>query len=293
MQLELPVHNEGRLYEALTWTIERRQCSDATRAQHHDHRRWLVDYFGDVPVREIDFAAVTKYIDHERARGIMNITIRKRLVTLRMALDDAYRRGLLHLKPDWWPRLEGDSKPGQDLWTFAQYKQGRLAFAPQQRIGIDLLFWTGMHLSDVLRWRRSDVDFAQDGWRRYNTKSKADPRWLPMPAEFRELLEEWFTSEGIVFAAHKVAPLFWTTPVKAMARVCLAAGVPRITPLGLRRSCVTYQFELGEKKGIAPERLGEWVALWLGHKGDPRTSDIIRRHYHRWTPEAIRAGSPF
>ena len=148
-------------------------------------------------------------------------------------------------------------------------------------------------ITNILRWRRSDVDLCAQGWRRYNTKSKADPAMLPLPDEFRELLEEWFVSEGVVWAAHKVAPLFWEFPVKSMARVCDRAGLPRITPLGLRRSCVSYQFELGEKKGKTPEAIADWVALWLGHKGDPRTSSIIRRHYRRWTPEAIRAGSVF
>jgi hypothetical protein len=41
------------------------------------------------------------------------------------------------------------------------------------------------------------------------------------------------------------------------------------------------------------KRLAEWVAHWLGHKGDPMTSDIIRRHYMRWTPKAIALSSPF
>lgn len=281
------------MFEALTWSIQRRQCSDATRSQHHDHRRWLTEYFGDMPVKDLGFSQVTKYIDDERQRGLMNITIRKRLVTLQMGLTDAYRRGLLDRKPDWFPRLEGDSKPGQDLWTYEQWKVGRLAFEAGQRIGIDVLWWTGMHLSDVLRWRRSDVDLAVDGWRRYNTKSKADVRWLPLPDEFRQLLEEWFVTEGMIWPAHKVAPLFWQFPVKSMARVCERAGLPRITPLGLRRSCVSYHFEIGRKKGMAPDAIADWVALWIGHKGDPRTSQIIKTHYRRWTPEAIRAGSVF
>lgn len=282
----------GLLYDSITWTIERRQCADATRAQHLDHRRWLLEFFGDVPVHTIDFHAVTKYVDHERARGLTNTTIRKRLVTLRMALEDCYRRGLLKRSTDWWPELESDTKPGNDLWTYDQWRAGRIAFEPSQRIGIDVLWWTGMHLSDVKRWRRSDVQLASGEWTRYNTKSKADPAVLPLPAEFAAILERWFADER-PGPAHRVAPLFWDFPIKPMARVCERAGMPRITTLGLRRSCVSYQFELGRKKGMAGDAIADFVALWLGHKGDPRTSSIIRRHYHRWTPEAIKAGSVF
>jgi integrase len=294
MQLELAVYQEGKLYEALTWMVNHRAgITDATRSLHTDHRRWLVEYFGDVPVREINFAAVLRYIEHETARGLMRSTIKKRLTTLRLGLDDSWRRGLLATRTDWWPEIQSDSRPGQDLWTYQQYRVGRLAFEPAQRIGIDILFWTGMHTSDVHRWRRSDVDLARRQWRRYNTKSKAEPKWLPLPDEFTRVLEDWFTGEGISDPAMRVAPQFWLFPSKGMVRTSAKAGLPHVTPLGLRRSCVSYLFELAMKKSMTPEQAAEWCALWLGHKGDPRTSRIIRTHYLRWTPDAIATACPF
>lgn len=293
MQLELRVNQEGRLYEALSWTIDHRDCSDATRAQHCDHRRWLIEFFGDCELREMNFKEVTRYIEAEHARGIMKVTIRKRLVTLRMGLDDAHRRGIYPPGTTWWPEVKSDSRPGKDLWTHDQYRQGRLAFEVQQRIGVDLLFWTGMHISDVLRWRRGDVDLAQRTWRRYNTKSKAEPAWLPIPDDLCAALEEWFATSGISAPSHIVADEFWRSPTKPLARACLRAGLPRITTLGFRRSCVSHMFELGLTKGQPAETVAQWCAYWLGHKGDPRNSDIIRRHYMRWTPRAIAAASPF
>jgi integrase len=294
MQLELAVHQEGKLYEALTWMIEHRHgIAVETRGQHTDHRRWLVEYFGDVPVASIRFTEVHGYIEHEIARGIMRSTIKKRLTTLRLSLDDAYRRGKLPARTDWWPELQSDSRPGQDMWTYQQYRQGRLAFEPAQRIGIDILFWTGMHTSDVHRWRRGDVDMANRTWRRYNTKSKALPKWLPLPDEFAQLLEEWFSTEGICEPALRVAPQFWAFPSKAMIRICARAGLPHVTPLGFRRSVVAYIFEQAMRKGMTPEQAAEFAALWLGHKGDPRTSRIIRTHYMRWTPDAVDIANPF
>jgi integrase len=294
MQLELAVHQEGKLYEALTWMIEHRHgITDATRSQHTDHRRWLVEYFGDVPISGIGFSEVLQYIEHETARGIMRSTIKKRLTTLRLSLDDAWRRGVIKTRTDWWPDIKSDSKPGQDIWTYQQYRQGRLAFEPAQRIGIDILFWTGMHVSDVHSWRRSDVDLARRTWLRYNTKSKAEAKWLPLPEEFARILEEWFTAEGIVGPTFRVAPQFWVFPSKGMIRTCARAGLPHVTPLGLRRSAVSYIFELSMKKAMTPEQAAEFAALWLGHKGDPRTSRIIRTHYLRWTPDAIKIANPF
>lgn len=293
MQLELALDRAGKLYEALTWTIEHRDCGDATKAQHRDHRRWLVEWFADRPVQDLNFALVSEYISSEVSRGIMKATIRKRLVTLRMALEDCYRRGLLPHTVDWWPDIESDSKPGQDLWTYEQYRQGRLAFDPGQRIGIDILFWTGMHDSDIRRWRRADVDLARGMWRRYNTKSKTEPAWLPLPDEFRRVLEEWFVAEGISSPAHKIAPLWWASPIKPMGRVCHRAGLPRVTQLGLRRSCVSHIFELAAAQGKEFETTAAFVAHWLGHKGDPKTSAIIRRHYFRWTPNSLKGASPF
>lgn len=294
MQLELAVHEEGRLFEALTWTIEHRHgISKETRAMYHEQRGWLVDYFGDVPIETVRFKEVNGYIDHETARGLMRETIKKRLKVLRLALEDAWRRGLIKERPHWWPDIKSDSKPGQDMWTYQNYRQGRLAFEPDQRIAVDILFWTGMHTSDVHRWRRSDVDLERNVWRRYNTKSKAIAKWLPLPEEFATLLADWFTANGITEPSHRVTPRFWAYPSKGMIRTCARAGVPHVTPLGLRRSCVSYIFELSFKNGMSPEQAAEFAALWLGHKGDPRTSRIIRTHYLRWTPDAIEIANPF
>lgn len=294
MQLELGINPPGCLFEALTWTIEHRDCAPATRSQHLDHRRWLCDYFGSARnVETIGYNEVRKYIDDEVRRGIMRVSIKKRLVTLRMGLEDAFRRGMRKTSTEWWPEIKSDSKPGQDLWSHEQWRVGRLAFEAPQRIGIDCLFWTAMHTSDVRRWRRSDVDLVRKLWRRYNTKSKVDPTWLPLPDEFAAILEEWFTVAQITAPNHLVCPDFWVSPIKPMARACLRADLPRITPLGLRRSCVSYMFEIGIQKGQPADTISQFCALWLGHKGDPRTSDIIRRHYLRWSTETIRAASPF
>jgi integrase len=294
MQFELAIHDEGKLFEALTWMIQhRRGIADETRAMHGERRGWLVSYFGDVPIKTIGFREVNGYIEHEIARGLMRETIKKRLTTLRLALDDAYRRGLLERPIDWWPEIKSDSVPGQGLWTYQQYRQGRLAFDPAQRIGIDILFWTGMHDSDARRWRRGDVDLARRVWRRYNTKSRAEPKWLPLPEEFEAILTEWFANEGISGPSMRIAPQWWAFPSKGMIRTCARAGLPHITPLDLRRSCVSYIFELAVKKGMSPEQAAEFAALWLGHKGDPRTSRIIRTHYMRWTPDAIEIANPF
>jgi integrase len=91
----------------------------------------------------------------------------------------------------------------------------------------------------------------------------------------------------------RVSPQFWAFPSKGMIRTCARAGMPQITPLGFRRSCVSHLFELAIKKNMTPDAAAEWCALWLGHKGDPRTSRIIRTHYLRWTPNAIATACPF
>lgn len=293
MQLELAIDRPGTLHEAITWTVGHRNCGNATKAQHLDHRRWLIEHFGDCSVSDVTFARVLNYIETEETRGIMRATVKKRLVTLRMALEDCYRRGMLAHTVDWWPEIESDSRPGQDFWTYDVYRQARLAFEHEQRIGVDIEFWFGAHDSDVRRYRRSDFDMVKRAWRRLNTKSKADPKWLPLPEEMARILEDWFVYAGISSPSHKIAPLWWASPIKPMARVCHRAGVPRITQLGLRRSCVSYMFELGAKKGIDPKQTAEFVALWLGHKGDPMTSNIIRTHYMRWTPDRVLVANPF
>src|SRR5262252_10640291 len=114
-QLEMSTDMEGRLREAISWMIAHRDCTDATRAQHRDHRRWLVEWFGDCLLAEVTFARVLEYIEAEKLRGVMVATIKKRLVTLRMGLEDGYRRGLLPRTIDWWPSIVSDSKPGQDV----------------------------------------------------------------------------------------------------------------------------------------------------------------------------------
>lgn len=280
IQLELDVHPRGTLFEAIEWmlTHRKRPLSDATEGQHRDHRRWLIQYFGNCNVNDITYEGVMKYIDDQgpSGEGLLYVTVKKRLVTLRLALEQAINRKLRREPVDWWPDLPNDGKPNELYWTYDQYKQARLAFEPEQRIAIDIFFFTGMHLSDVRRWRRSDVKPGH--WRRYNTKSHARPEWLPISPEFEGILQAWFTERGLV-GNEAIAPELWQYPSKPYRRVCHRADVPRCTPNTLRSSCVSRLFELGCSL--------EFIAHWLGHQSDPKLSPIIRKHYLRWTPSSL------
>lgn len=284
VQSELPDPSKlTSLYQILGAMINGLECSVARRVQHIQHRTWLCTFFGqDTDVNKIGYTDIKKYMEEQGPRGVglQHETIRKRLITLRMGLNEAWRLGIRREDTRWWPRMKSDTVPNQVWWTHEEYTQWRLNFGEPDRICVDVFFQTGMHTSDVRRWRVRDIDIEGRRWCRYNTKSKADPEWLPMSDEFAEILARHIKREHLVHPDALICEQLRFQPARGLTKFCARVGIPkRCTPNILRSSFCSRLFELGMDLLV--------IGLFMGHKSDPLTSGIIRKHYLRFNPSVL------
>lgn len=261
-QLELPgISRDGHLRACLDWLVDHAlECGYWTRRMHADHARYLVEYFGDVPIRSIRYQGIRDYYTHELARKLSRESIRKRLCTLKMALDEARRRELIDNLPP-WVVIKTDSRPKEGFWTLSQWESVHAVCDDEDfRTWIAAGFWTGMRSADLNRWRWDDVDLWKKTWIRYATKSSRKPRavapkTLPLPDRFHAVLLERFGRlqphpRDLVAGRNMGHP---NRPIKEMAH---RAGVPLISPHGLRHSCETYLYESGADEAFQQTWLG-------------------------------------
>jgi integrase len=141
-----------------------------------------------------------------------------------------------------------------------------------------VLAYTGMRWGEAsgLRWEDLDLDAGKVKVRRSNwrgiesaPKTRGSKRVAPLPARVIALLGEPGPARALVFpvrhgaregAAHKGSPL-----LKVINRACTAAGVPRITVHGLRRTF----------NNLARQVTDRLVAMSIvGH-----TTDAMHEHY--------------
>lgn len=278
MQLELRgIGHAGSLRQAFAWLQESLECTYWTRRMHADHARYLLDYFGDVQVVEVKYPQLRAYYEDEKRRGRAKETIRKRLSTLKMALREGLAHGVLDRLPD-WPVIRSDTKGKDGFWTLAQWEAVHLACDDTDlRTWLAVGWFTGMHSSDLNRFRWQDVDLVKGTWIRRNSKTKAKPAVLPLPmrllAVLRERYDELQPHPRDLVAGNMGHP---NRPVK---QVAVRAGVPVISPIeATRHSCETFLEESGTS--------GLYQMTWMGLTSER----MLKRHYRHITMPTIASG---
>jgi len=260
VQLELPgISREGHLEEVLEWMINHElECAADTVRMHQAHKRYLVEWFGDVHVRTIRYAELRAYYEHELRRGLARETIRKRFNTLHMGLESAHRREILDKLPP-WVVIKSDTRPSQRFWTLQQWEAADAVIDDEElRIWVAVGWWTGMHSSDIDRFRWDDVNLWKKTWVRRCTKNKkrVQPKELPLPARLHKILTERF-GRLQPHPRDLVAGRPMGHPNREMKAIAARAGVPAISPKDFRHSCVTFLFESGCDE--------KFVSEWTGH----------------------------
>jgi hypothetical protein len=277
IQLHLQLSQPCLLESCLQWAIESRECSVATLTMHEAHARYLLEWFRNIDVRTIDYPRIREWMRTERKRGLAWETIKKRLCTLKLAMLEAVARRELERLPQ-WPEIQSDTRAKTGFWTH-DHLQAALEvietedFATWVWVG----WWSGMHASDIDRFRWQDVDLTRKLWVRRNHKTKVPPADLPLPDGWLAQLQERYERR----APHKrdlVSQLRFGHPNAHLKRVCLQAGVPMISTIGLRHSCESYL----EEKGASELFQQTWLGLT-----SPR---MLKRHYRHITPVGLEAG---
>lgn len=211
----------------------------------------------ETPLAEIGAPEIDSFIEKRLEEGAHRSTIGKELTTIRGALRIAKRRGaypadIAEVMPVQW---SNDYTPRETFLTPEQV--GRLfdelavdrstrarIDGVQQRTRLDrvghiaLILATGVRWSESLKVERRDVDLVTWDVRVRGTKTVESNATISISPTGRPLLR---TALDLA-PGGKVGPLFrsWKNYRRDLAQACDRAGVPRVTPNDLRRTCATW-----------------------------------------------------
>lgn len=279
IQLDLPgLSAAGTLRHAIDFLLANGlECKPPTRAMHQRYGRYLLDWFGDCQLGAIDYPRIKSYYVDEQKRGVSRETIRKRLSTLHMTLAEAERQGWIPRIPP-WVVIKTDSRPKTAFWTLTQWQAADMACDDEDfRTWVALGFWLAMHTYDLNSYRWCDVDLVRGTWIRRNHKTGVTPLVLPLPEALLNFLRKRH-SEVEPHARDLVSTRNMGHPNRPMKALCHRAGVPLISPIGLRHSCETFLEERGTTE--------LFQMTWLGLKSPA----MLKRHYRHITAPTLDGG---
>ncbi len=198
---------------------------------------------------------------------------------LRAIAKDALADGLCEM--DWCARVETPTAPGydEDKPNMLDAEQlGRLlAKIPSQWLPLVLLIaYTGMRWGEASALKWEDVDVAAGTIRIKRSNSQGEEvtpktigsrRPLPLPRKLLEFLHP--KKKGLIFTVKKgdrAGQMFLGSPLREiLTKACTAAGVPRITTHGLRRTFNNLSRQVADRQVV--------MAI-IGH-----TTDAMHGHY--------------
>ena len=171
-----------RLFKAVAdMYIKSRRTGNGTTTQRNVLN--LVDYFGDVPIQQIDNLAIEMYI-HEThmAKGNSNNTIRRDLAQLQAVLNFGAELGLrptikIAKPPEDQERTRIMSESEQEaIWE---------RFSPQMNAVCTFILNTGARPSEALKLTHRDVDTTSSEphvflWSKKGRSSKLTKRYIPL-----------------------------------------------------------------------------------------------------------------
>jgi integrase len=225
--------------------------------------------------------------DKRRRAPVSAVTARHVRATLRRALSDAQRAGLVgrNVAADAAPPYV-EHRPityltardlGRLLDATAEDELGPL-YALAGTTGLRRGELLGLTWADVadgrLSVRRSMGRVAGNGWGLGEVKSARSRRTIPLPLRARQALETvrtrqrfarsaaadaWQDKSGLVFTDAVGRPMLAETISHRFGRDCARAGVPRIRFHDLRHSAATTLLSAGVPLAVISE--------WLGHSG--------------------------
>ena len=255
--------------------------SAGTLEMQLQHVRYLLERLTpDLPIAAIDSETLEQLVAVEekgrrvlangQTRQLSGGTVRKRLSTLRQALDLQVHRGALEKLPI-FPEVPYLYRPSRArLYDHSDYLRLLLALPRARAEWLALAVWSGQRHSDVERMRREDFDpHAVDAagapapWiivRSWKTRRYDGIRIAAAPEIVRMLAHRWEQLRG---GAPLVEP--WPHASGQIGDVCERIGLPRLSAHSMRHTFFTWYVAAN---GFTPEllELGGWSTLAMPAK---------------------------
>lgn len=274
----------------------RRRSEQGVRLDRDYWRLYVEPALGDLRIGDVSGADVAAMLRGLRARKLSESTLKHSLTVLGAIYRLARSRKLVtrspldELDPGERPRTRygpgGRRLDERELAALVRHASDPAAY----RVGVALLAWTGMRVSEALALRWSDVDFVDrellvagqltratrtEPARIVSRKGGADPYSALLFPDLERIFTEHLESElsagrgrdsDFVLCTRTGRPLFQRNLGRAVEDAGKSAGLGHVTPHDLRRSFAS----LAARRGVDPVQ----AAKMTGH-----SLDVWTRHY--------------
>ena len=252
----------------------------ATRTSYEQKARHLSRLLGALKLDDLTRAHTEKYIAKRLAEGAHTHSVHKELVVLRGALSSAEDRGAFHgVIAKVVPKFKAKYEPRTTYLTPEQFsrllwnivapphrgaKPATLARIERMRINRTLycmlIAFASPRRGELEKLRWEHVDLARNTIR--IPKGKTKGRVVPL----HPLLRPWLAALD-----RGTGPMIepWPNDKRELARACVRAGVPRVTPNDLRRSFATWLKQSDVDSAV--------VAAMMGHTSTAMVDRVYGR----------------
>lgn len=301
---ELPIEAE----EFLSWLVaEKGRAANTLGA----YRRDLRGYVAWLAARNLSLDAVTSagvedYVAHLRAQGRAPSSVARALVAVRSLHRFLAQEGHLSLDPALGvesPRVpQGLPKAltEEEVTSLISAVVGHEPIARRDRAMLEVLYGTGLRISELVTLSLPDVDLEQGALRALGKGSRE--RVVPLAGMAKEAMEAWLAPSG----REALVPERWARRDDASAVFLNARGGrlsrqgawrivrghgdrvglgARLTPHVLRHSCATHMLDHGADIRVVQELLGH-ASVSTTQVYTLVSTERLRQAYERAHPRA-------
>lgn len=278
----------AELFEVTEQRVADDVRAPATLEMQRAHGRWLERQLGaSTPIGQVDELALDQLVARRPPRPAHAggrrqwgpATLRKRLSTLRAALELQHRRRRIARLPA-FPKVLVKRPPAVAILETHAQAQALFDALPLHRAEwFWLALWTGQHASDVERMTWSDVSLQGPGCsaatmliRNWKNRRREGLRVL-MPAPLATVLRAKWEREAPRMLDPIVRP--WPSRKTTLPAACRRAGVPIVNATALRHTCLSW---VVRHIGITPA-----ACAFAGHSSPEQ---MARRYAHALPPQA-------
>jgi integrase len=246
--------------------------SPATLDMQRAHRRWWEGVLGaELELDQVDEELLDQVVGRRHGRA-GPATMRKRLSTLRAALELAHRRRWISRVPAFPPVLAPWRPRQRFLETYQQARALYESLPHHRALWFWLCLWTCQHASDVEAMIWADVDLARSTMLLRNTKNRRPTIRVRMPAPLAQVLREEHARRRPRPGEPIVRP--WPSRKTTLPLHCRRLGLPELNAIDLRHTGLSWA---ARRRGITPA-----LCRFAGHSSPAM---MARTYAHALPPQ--------